>query len=324
MSLLLSERPLIVQPSLVKLLGSIERAVVLQQIHWLLCQEHTGEVDEEGHKWVWGTMEEWCNAYFPMWNPPALKKHLRWLRQNGYLIVEQRSPDRWKKTNFYRIDYDKIASIEGDESHPSKGNEGVCSKGNEDTPSNGNAETPSKGNEDDASMGNARYPSKGNEDYPSYKEQRFQQRLHTETSPETSTETSGRKNIRAQARAAGADAPDRVRPASRSRLGAADRPEGVDEQVWLDFLELRRAKRAPLTRTALSRIQAEAERAEMSLGEALAICCERGWQGFRADWVRQDDGGRNGESTAFQRWLAGESVGPFADDDDVIEGEVLQ
>ena len=153
MSLLINERPLIVQPSLVKLLGSIERAVVLQQIHWLLQQPKTGEIDEDGNKWVWGTLQDWCDDYFQMWKPPALKKHLRWLRENDYLIVDQRSEDRWKKTNYYRLNYEKITHHEGNDDYPSKGNDRYLSKGTDD------------------------YPSKGNDRYPSYKEQRLQQRL---------------------------------------------------------------------------------------------------------------------------------------------------
>lgn len=64
-----------------------------------------------------------------------------------------------------------------------------------------------------------------------------------------------------------------------------ERPEGVGEQVWGDFLALRKSKRAPLTETALSAIRAEAAKAGITLEEALKTCCMRGWQGFRADWV---------------------------------------
>lgn len=64
-------------------------------------------------------------------------------------------------------------------------------------------------------------------------------------------------------------------------------PEGVSEQVFKDFLAQRKAMKAPLTQTALTRIKNEAEKAGMTLEEALAMCCERGWRGFQADWVRK-------------------------------------
>lgn len=71
---------------------------------------------------------------------------------------------------------------------------------------------------------------------------------------------------------------------TQERAQVVERPDGVAEVVWLDFLQLRRAKRSPLTRTALDGLRRESERAGLMLGEALSVCCERGWQTFRADW----------------------------------------
>ena len=65
-----------------------------------------------------------------------------------------------------------------------------------------------------------------------------------------------------------------------------NRPETVSEQVWYDFQTLRRAKKAPLTSSALSRIDKEAGKAGISLEAALIECCARGWTGFKAEWVK--------------------------------------
>ena len=59
---------------------------------------------------------------------------------------------------------------------------------------------------------------------------------------------------------------------------------GVDAQVAEDWLAVRRAKRAPLTRSALDGVVREAGKAGLSVGEAVRIAAERGWQGFKADW----------------------------------------
>jgi uncharacterized protein YdaU (DUF1376 family) len=67
---------------------------------------------------------------------------------------------------------------------------------------------------------------------------------------------------------------------------AVARPDGVSESVWSDFLAMRKAKRSPLTQTALEAIQREADKVPMTIGEALMVCCARGWQGFKAEWVR--------------------------------------
>lgn len=67
--------------------------------------------------------------------------------------------------------------------------------------------------------------------------------------------------------------------------GDADLFPGVDPQVVSDFKALRKSKKAPVTKTAMDKITAEAEKAGMSLDAALRVCCSRGWQGFNAEWV---------------------------------------
>ena len=61
-------------------------------------------------------------------------------------------------------------------------------------------------------------------------------------------------------------------------------PDGISNQVWEDFKTLRKSKKAPITKTALAGISREASKAGISLQTALQACCERGWQGFKADW----------------------------------------
>lgn len=71
----------------------------------------------------------------------------------------------------------------------------------------------------------------------------------------------------------------------KEKAAVALPPEAVSESVWLDFVALRKAKKAVLTNTAINGIQREAKKAGISLEQALQMCCERGWTGFRADWV---------------------------------------
>ncbi|WP_051396123.1 helix-turn-helix domain-containing protein [Ignatzschineria larvae DSM 13226] len=59
---------------------------------------------------------------------------------------------------------------------------------------------------------------------------------------------------------------------------------GVDEQVAKDFLHIRKAKKAPLTFTAIQGIEREALKANLEFSEVVRICAERGWQGFNANW----------------------------------------
>lgn len=78
---------------------------------------------------------------------------------------------------------------------------------------------------------------------------------------------------------------------ARKALSGRDRPmecpADVTATAWQDFLKLRKAKRAPITETALSTIRREAGKAGWELQAALEECVARGWQGFKADWVRE-------------------------------------
>ena len=69
------------------------------------------------------------------------------------------------------------------------------------------------------------------------------------------------------------------------------RPDDVSEDTWNGFIALRRAKKAPLSEAALKGIRREADKARVSMDEALQTCCARGWTGFKAEWLTDDRGG---------------------------------
>lgn len=59
----------------------------------------------------------------------------------------------------------------------------------------------------------------------------------------------------------------------------------IDIQIANDWITLRKQKKAAITETALAGIEREAEKAGMSLQDALKVCCERGWASFKAQWM---------------------------------------
>lgn len=75
----------------------------------------------------------------------------------------------------------------------------------------------------------------------------------------------------------------------------AVRPEDVNQQIWDDFIALRKAKKSVLTHTALVNIENQAMQAGMTLEEALEECCARGWQGFKANWMDHVKRKQNGK-----------------------------
>lgn len=70
---------------------------------------------------------------------------------------------------------------------------------------------------------------------------------------------------------------------------------GIESDLARDFLAVRRAKKAPLTATALAGIVREATKAQLTLESALRVCCERGWSGYKADWHGATPAGRASE-----------------------------
>jgi hypothetical protein len=66
-------------------------------------------------------------------------------------------------------------------------------------------------------------------------------------------------------------------------------PEGVSESIFKDYLEVRKAKKAKWTQTALKGLQREADKAKMSLQDVMQLCCERNWVGFKAEWANSQD-----------------------------------
>jgi hypothetical protein len=60
---------------------------------------------------------------------------------------------------------------------------------------------------------------------------------------------------------------------------------GISERIVADFLAIRKAKKQPLTETAVTGIKREAEKAGMTLEQALTESCERGWASFKAAWL---------------------------------------
>ncbi|MDT8466842.1 hypothetical protein OYC61_014010 [Alcaligenes nematophilus] len=65
-------------------------------------------------------------------------------------------------------------------------------------------------------------------------------------------------------------------------------PVDPSPEVWADYLQHRKAIKAPLTQTAANRLGAEAHKAQaagFSVDDFLAECMLRGWRGGKADWL---------------------------------------
>lgn len=84
------------------------------------------------------------------------------------------------------------------------------------------------------------------------------------------------------------------------------RPDNVFDDVWDDFVSLRKSKKATITATAMKGIEREARKAGLSISQALQMCCERNWVSFKAEWVLPKDNTMT--STQSQNLSAARSI----------------
>ncbi|CAJ5047138.1 Replication protein 15 [Burkholderia pseudomallei] len=71
---------------------------------------------------------------------------------------------------------------------------------------------------------------------------------------------------------------------------------GVPSDLAKDWLAVRKAKRLAPTATAFDDTKAEADKAGISMAEALRTCVVRGWGGFKAEWLADSSPRANGRS----------------------------
>jgi DNA-binding Lrp family transcriptional regulator len=100
-SLLLNERFVAVFPSLVRALGGIADAAVLQEIHFQL---QTGGKEKDGQRWVPATFNDLSQAVGL--SPDAVNRTTKRLRDKGVLLTA--NPEAFQRRTWWRIDYDAL------------------------------------------------------------------------------------------------------------------------------------------------------------------------------------------------------------------------
>lgn len=108
--LLIDERPLQCQPSLAAALGSSDEAIVFQQLHYWL--QRSKQVQEDGHKWVYNSMEDWLKQFPWIKSRSTLSRYFNDLEKRGLVITGNFNKAKFDKTKWYRIDYDALSDLE--------------------------------------------------------------------------------------------------------------------------------------------------------------------------------------------------------------------
>lgn len=118
-NLLISEQPLVVIPTLAKKLNSVDKAIMLQQIHyWLLKSGNK----KDGKKWVYNTVHDWAKQ-FPWLTEKTVQRYLKNLEDMGLLVTANYNKAKFDRTKWYSIDYDALEKLgQEDDSQEESGN----------------------------------------------------------------------------------------------------------------------------------------------------------------------------------------------------------
>jgi hypothetical protein len=95
-----------------------------------------------------------------------------------------------------------------------------------------------------------------------------------------------------------------VLTAKRSRV-LAFKPDGFPDQLWKDW---KNHRKAAFTETALKGIQREAALAGWTLEAAITEAIERGWQGFKSEWVKEQRNGQKPDSAGISERAARQAL----------------
>lgn len=221
----------------------------------------------------------------------AVRQHIKWLKEHNFIKSARRQSGRERKSDIYRIN---VALLEKCYAEAAK-RKAVRQAKMWEEPSD---YEPSDYEPSDFDAKNHQILS----DEPSD----FDGSLYEEPSVEPSVEPS-----ESNARAARAPAePHPAKPQAAPR-GVAEPPGakktdrhaaelslladyGITGQVAADFLQVRKAKRQPLTETAMKLLAADAEKCGMTALQAVEYAIGNGWASFRAEWLQNKTFGGSG------------------------------
>ena len=74
-------------------------------------------------------------------------------------------------------------------------------------------------------------------------------------------------------------------PPNATPIATNNQEPVTNNHIYTDFEKVLKAKNKTLTETLIASIQAEAAKANLTIDEAIKVCCERGWSTFKAEWV---------------------------------------
>ncbi len=110
---LFNEEPKSFSPTIAKALGSISKAVIMQQVHfWLHVYSKKSDQRHffDGHYWVFNSYGEWHKDldFIPF---ATMKRQILELERDDLLISSEFNKNRGDRTKWYRINYEQLTLL---------------------------------------------------------------------------------------------------------------------------------------------------------------------------------------------------------------------
>lgn len=97
----------------------------------------------------------------------------------------------------------------------------------------------------------------------------------------------------------------------------ASRPEDVSQQVWDDWVALRKRKNTTISETAIDGARDEAAKIGWTLQQFLVEWCTRGSQGLKAEWIKPDQQSMSKTGLMNKKVISGLTRGLIGGDSNV-------
>ena len=94
-------------------------------------------------------------------------------------------------------------------------------------------------------------------------------------------------------------------------------PPDVGQQVWQDWLSLRKSKKAAVTETVVNGARQEAQKLGWPLEQFLIEWCTRGSQGLKAEWIKPDQQSMSKTGQMNKKVISGLTRGLIGGDSNV-------
>lgn len=103
---------LLIRKELVRVLGDLNEAVILNQLHyWIEINKKAKKNLHGGKYWVFNTYQTWKETDFDFWSTDTIRRTLTRLENKGIVLTANYNKLKIDKTKWYTIDYERLQEL---------------------------------------------------------------------------------------------------------------------------------------------------------------------------------------------------------------------